>query len=86
MDAVRDDFYVEDEPVEDVKRAWKSGEPVLVLPSRFRHRIHRLVRMLRDQIAEELRHAADRVSSSHTKDHPPARPGPPGARRRISHR
>ena len=36
MGIVKDDFYVEDESPEDVQRAWDSGEPVLVIPSRLR--------------------------------------------------
>jgi hypothetical protein len=41
-----DDFYVEDEPAEDVQRAWESGEPVLVIPYGLRRRFVRRVRKL----------------------------------------
>ncbi len=66
MDVVRDDFYVDDEPAADAQRAWESGETVLIIPSRFRRQLARLVRMLRDQVAKELRQAADHVGSSGT--------------------
>jgi hypothetical protein len=36
MEGVKDDFYVEDEHVEDVRRAWDLRKPVLVIPSRMR--------------------------------------------------
>lgn len=61
MVIVRNDFYVEDEPVEDVKRAWKTGQPVLVLPSRLRRRAAKWFRKFRAWAADELRHAAQRA-------------------------
>jgi len=36
MEVVSKDFYLEDEPIEDVKHAWRTGQPVLVLPASFR--------------------------------------------------
>ena len=36
MEHVKDDFYVDDEPLDEVQRAWDTGAPVLVIPSRLR--------------------------------------------------
>ena len=47
MRDVKDDFYVEDEPLDEVQRAWDSGERVLVIPSRVRRRLRRQTDKLR---------------------------------------
>jgi uncharacterized LabA/DUF88 family protein len=52
MEHVKDDFYVDDEPLDEVQRAWDTGAPVLVIPSRLR-------RQLRQQ-ADKLTHLLDR--------------------------
>ena len=52
MEHVKDDFYVDDEPLDEVQRAWNTGTPVLVIPSRLR-------RQLRQQ-ADKLTHLLGR--------------------------
>ena len=47
MEHVKDDFYVEDEPLDEVQRAWDSGAPVLVIPSRLRRQLRRQADKLR---------------------------------------
>jgi hypothetical protein len=47
MGSVKDDFSVEDEPLDEVRRAWDSGERVLVIPSSFRRRLRRHAGRLR---------------------------------------
>ena len=47
MEHVKDDFYVEDEPLDEVQRAWSSGAPVLVIPSRLRRQLRRQADKLR---------------------------------------
>jgi hypothetical protein len=44
---VKDDFYVEDEPLDEAQRAWDSGAPVLVIPSRLRRQLRRHAGKLR---------------------------------------
>jgi hypothetical protein len=39
MEHLKDDFYVDDEPLEEVHRAWDTGTPVLVIPSRLRRQL-----------------------------------------------
>ena len=39
MEHVKDDFYVDDEPLDEVQRAWNTGTPVLVIPSRLRRQL-----------------------------------------------
>jgi hypothetical protein len=47
MENVKDDFYVEDEPLEEIQHAWDSGERVLVIPSSLRRRLYRQASKLR---------------------------------------
>jgi hypothetical protein len=69
MDSVSSDFYVEDEPEQDAARAWKSGEPVIVVPSSLRRRLSRRLahqaREFQHQVAEELRRIGAAVASGH---------------------
>jgi hypothetical protein len=60
MDGVKDDFYVEDEHVEDVRRAWDSGKPVLVIPSRMRQQLRSAGRRAL-ALLDDLRRAAARL-------------------------
>jgi hypothetical protein len=39
MEHVKDDFYVDDESLDEVQRAWDAGTPVLVIPSRLRRQL-----------------------------------------------
>jgi len=55
MEVVRNDFYVDDDPVEDVKRAWNTGQPVLVVPSRLRRQAAKSWQRFRRWVADELR-------------------------------
>lgn len=48
MGHVKDDFYVEDESLDEVQRSWDSGKPVLVIPSRLR-------RQLRERVGKPCR-------------------------------
>ena len=47
MEHVKDDFFVEDEPLDEIQRAWDSGAPVLVIPSRLRRQLRRQADKLR---------------------------------------
>jgi hypothetical protein len=60
MEGVKDDFYVEDEHVEDVQRAWDAGKPVLVIPSRLRHQVRSAARRA-VALLDDLRRTAARV-------------------------
>jgi hypothetical protein len=51
MGNVKDDFSVDDEPLDEVRRAWDSGEPVLVIPSSFRRRLRRRAVQLRQLLS-----------------------------------
>jgi predicted DCC family thiol-disulfide oxidoreductase YuxK len=62
MENVKDDFYVEDEPVEEVQHAWRSGERVLVIPSPLRRQLHRQANRLRQFLTHGT--ASDRRSPS----------------------
>jgi hypothetical protein len=64
MGIMKDDYFEEDQPLEDVKRDWNSGDRVLVIPSELRRRLRHGVARLRDIMAADLRRAADRVGSS----------------------
>jgi hypothetical protein len=39
MEHVKDDFYVDDESLDEVQRAWDAGTLVLVIPSRLRRQL-----------------------------------------------
>ena len=39
MERVKDDFYVDDESLDEVQRVWDAGTPVLVIPSRLRRQL-----------------------------------------------
>jgi predicted DCC family thiol-disulfide oxidoreductase YuxK len=62
MENVKDDFYVEDESLEEVQHAWRSGERVLVIPSPLRRQLHRQVIKLRRFLVHGT--ASDRRSPS----------------------
>lgn len=59
MEVVRNDFYVEDEPIKDVKHDWKTGQSVLVLPASFKRRAEKSWLAFRQWAANELRRVAD---------------------------
>jgi hypothetical protein len=54
MEHVKDDFYVDDEPLDEVQRAWDSGAPVLVIPSRLRRQLRRHADKLRQILSHTL--------------------------------
>jgi hypothetical protein len=58
MVGMKNDFYVEDEPLEDVQRAWKSGEPVLVITSDLRIRVRQAISKAKDMLDDGRRAAA----------------------------
>lgn len=62
MEGVKDDFYVEDEHVEGVQRAWDSGKPVLVIPSRMRHQVRSAARRGLALLDDLRRGAGDRAA------------------------
>jgi hypothetical protein len=61
MEDVKDDFYAEDEPLEEIQHAWDSGERVLVIPSPLRRRLHRQ--------ASKLRRLLSRGAASERRPH-----------------
>jgi hypothetical protein len=63
MGHVKDDFYVEDESLDEVQHAWDSGEPVLVIPSRLRRQLRERVGKLRRLLDADLRRSTDRAKA-----------------------
>jgi len=63
MGHVKDDFYVEDESLDEVHRAWDSGKPVLVIPSRLRRQLRERVSKLRRLLGTDLRRSTDRAKT-----------------------
>jgi len=80
MESVKDDFYVEDEPVEDVKRAWESGQPVLVITSGLRQRARHAADRLRGLIDDGRRRAAQIIEPPRQQTKP-QRSGQPRSKR-----
>jgi hypothetical protein len=76
MEAVTDDFSVADETPEQLRRAWRDGVPVLIIPSRLRRRLRANLGALLRALAHHLGHAADRVEPVHDMQ---ARSSPPGS-------
>jgi hypothetical protein len=67
MGRVKDDFYVEDQSLEEVQRAWDSGEPVLVIPSRLRRRLRQRIGQLRQLLGTDLHRNADHAKARRPK-------------------
>lgn len=63
MVSVRDGFYVDDESDEELRRAWKSGRRVLVLPSSRRHEFRRKASRVLRLIAAGVGRAADQLDA-----------------------
>lgn len=83
MEHVKDDFYVEDEPVEDVQRAWDSGEPVLVIPSRMRRQARTAARMALALLDDLRRIAAHLIEPPSRRSSAPERLSRPSSGRRV---
>ncbi len=63
MNNVVNDFYVEDESPDEIRRSLKSGVPVIVIPSRLRRDMRvRLGKLLKD-LSDDLGRAAERVGT-----------------------
>ena len=54
-------FRFEDESAEELRKAWTSGERVLVVPSRRRLQFRQSVSKLLRVVADDLERVADRV-------------------------
>jgi hypothetical protein len=84
MASMKDHFYVEDEPLEDVRHAWKSGEPVLVITSRLRIRARAAAHMARDLADQGRRRAARAIEPPRKPTASPKWRGQGAPRRRAS--
>jgi hypothetical protein len=84
MVSMKNHFYVEDEPPEDVQRAWKSGEPVLVISSRLRVRARTAAHLARDLLDQGRRRAARAIEPSRKATASPKWRGQGATRRRVS--
>lgn len=66
IDNVGNDFFVDDESPEEIRRSLKSGTPVLVIPSRLRRDLRlRLGKALKG-LSDDLGRAAERVGTAGT--------------------
>jgi hypothetical protein len=66
MVSMSNDFFVEDESPEEIRRSLQSGTPVLVIPSRWRRVMRvRLGKILKD-LSDDLGRAAERVGTAGT--------------------
>lgn len=66
LDGMGSDFYAEDESAEEIRRALKTGTPVLVIPSGLRREFRgRLGKLLKD-LSDDLGRAAERVGTPGT--------------------
>ena len=63
MESVKDDFNVEDESPEELKRSLAAGQTVLVIPSRLRRQLRHQLSKARQLLAEELHRAAEHVAT-----------------------
>lgn len=65
MKTVKDkDFYVEDETPEELQRAWDSGTPVVVIPSRLGRNLRHLLAKLLQMLSDESARGAARLCSN----------------------
>jgi hypothetical protein len=60
---MKDMFYVDDESGEDLRRAWKSGTRVIVLPSRRRHEFRHLASRILRLVADGVGRTADQLDT-----------------------
>lgn len=87
MVSVRDDdFYVEDESPEELKRSLSTGETVLVIPSRLRRQMRHLLSELLHFLSDDLDRAAKRVGNepSAGRDHSRSHHGGAVRRSRVT--